>query len=67
MRLCRHAEGAEEAEAAMKSSFSVVLFVVPLVLCGVVWKVFGAAVGSIAFGIALALMAFNAAQSRPRR
>jgi len=51
----------------MKSSFSVVLFVVPLVLCGVVWKVFGAAVGSIAFGIALALMAFNAAQSRPRR
>jgi hypothetical protein len=47
-------------------SFSVVLFVVPLGLCGVVWAIFGAVVGSIALVVVLALMAFNTAHIRSR-
>jgi hypothetical protein len=48
----------------MNGNFSFLLLVLPLALCMVVWAVFGKVVGVIAFGLVLAMMAFNMAHRR---
>jgi hypothetical protein len=49
----------------MNSSFSLALLVVPIALAVVVWAVFGRLVGSIAVGLALAMLVFNSSRRRP--
>lgn len=63
-RLC---EQCRAWEPAMKSGLSILLFAVPLALSALAWAVLGRIAGAAAFGITLAIFAFNSAHIRVRK